>query len=289
LSEAVGAAEFIATSSSRTLNMDDTSDRFDALLRLGARRLTGHQRRLFQAEVAAMLCGGSPRAAERRFGWGRETVEKGQRRGLRCVENFAARGRRRSEDRDPRLAADIRAVVEPRSCTDPELQSSRRYTNLSAREVRESLVARGRREADLPSERTIRDVLNRMNYRLKRIQKAKPLKKTEDTDAIFENVKRVKEEARDAPETVELSMDTKAKVSLGDYSRGGKIRTDSAGEAPKGWDHDPPAKEKLVPFGILAVATGALTLLFGRRETSDAWVDALRAWWQKTRRTHGGV
>jgi len=26
----------------------------------------------------------------------------------------------------------------------------------------------------------------------------------------------------------------------------------------KGWDHDPPAKEKLVPFGILTVATGAL-------------------------------
>ena len=45
----------------------------------------------------------------------------------------------------------------------------------------------------------------------------------------------------------------------------------------------------MVPFGILAVATGALTLLFGRRETSDAWVDALWAWWLKTRKTHGGV
>ena len=31
----------------------------------------------------------------------------------------------------------------------------------------------------------------------------------------------------------------------------------------KGWDHDPPAKEKLVPFGILMRATGALMLLFG--------------------------
>ena len=32
---------------------------------------------------------------------------------------------------------------------------------------------------------------------------------------------------------------------------------------PKGWDHDPPAKEKLTPFGILMVATGALLLVFG--------------------------
>jgi hypothetical protein len=42
-------------------------------------------------------------------------------------------------------------------------------------------------------------------------------------------------------------------------------------------------KEKLVPFGILIVATGALTLLFGSRETSDAWVDALRMWWLQVR------
>jgi transposase len=52
---------------------------------------------------------------------------------------------------------------------------------------------------------------------------------------------------------------------------------------PKGWDHDPPAKERLVPFGILLVVTGALTLLFGSRETSDAWVDALQRWWQQVR------
>ena len=195
------------------------------------------------------------------------------RHGLRCVEDFAARGRLRSEDKDPQLAADIRAIVEPHSYADPELRSSRRYTNLSAAEVREALIARGIRRRSLPSERTIRDILNRMNYRLKRIQKGKPLKKTEETDAIFANVKAVREEARDDPETLEISMDTKAKVGLGDYVRGGKTRTDSAGDVPKGWDHDPPAKEKLVPFGILTVATGALMLMFGRtRPATPGWM-----------------
>jgi len=47
----------------------------------------------------------------------------------------------------------------------------------------------------------------------------------------------------------------------------------------KGWDHDPPAKAKLVPIGILMVASGALMLLFGSHETSDTWVDALQMWW----------
>jgi hypothetical protein len=205
--------------------MNDTIDRFDDLLRSGARRLTGYQRRQFQAEVTVGLCAGSPRVAERRFGWGRETVEKGlceARTGLRCAEDFAARGRRRSEDRDPALAAEIRAIVEPHSYADPELRSSRRYSNLSAREVREALIAGGRSGARLPGERAMRDILNRMNYRLKRIQKGKPLRKTEDTDAIFENVKLVKEETRADPEALEISMDTKAKVALGGYSRGGK-------------------------------------------------------------------
>lgn len=32
-----------------------------------------------------------------------------------------------------------------------------------------------------------------------------------------------------------------------------------------------------------------MTLLFGRHETSDAWVDALWAWWLKVRRTHEGT
>jgi hypothetical protein len=207
------------------INMDCTADHYDALLRSGARRLSGYQRRLFQAEVATELCGGSARLAERRFGWGRDTIDKGlheSQQGMRCLENFAARGRRRSEDQNPHLAADIRAIVAPNSYADPGLQSSRRYTNLSAAEVREALIAKGHLKAELPSERTLRDILNRMNYRLKRIQKGKPLKKTEATDAIFANVKEVREQSRNDPEVLEISMDTKAKVSVGDYVRGGK-------------------------------------------------------------------
>ena len=60
---------------------------------------------------------------------------------------------------------------------------------------------------------------------------------------------------------------------------GGKTRTGSDGKVTQGWDHDPPAKAKLVPFGILMVASGALMLLFGSHETSDAWADALQMWW----------
>lgn len=206
--------------------MEDTSDCREALLRRGAKRLVGRQRRLFQAEVTLAMCGGSARRAERRFYWGRDTVAKGLReleQGSCCPENFAARGRPRWEDKDPQLAQHIRELVEPHTHADPELKSERRYLNLSADEVLEQLqTKKGHVSAALPSARTMRDILNRMGYRLKRIQKAKPLKKTKETDALFANVKAVREEFQNDPETLEISADTKAKVNEGDYARGGK-------------------------------------------------------------------
>jgi Rhodopirellula transposase DDE domain len=206
--------------------VDNPADPYDELLRAAAQRLTGHQRRLFQAQVCATLCDGNPRQAERRFGWGRQTVQKGLQElqsGVRCLENFSARGRRRWEAQNPQLAHDLRAIVEPESYADPELKSPRRYSNLTAAEVLTALqTTKGYRAEDLPSERTMRDILNRMNYRLKRIQKGKPLRKTQETDAIFANVRAVRQEGKGDPETLEISIDTKAKVNVGEYCRGGK-------------------------------------------------------------------
>ena len=205
--------------------MDGVRETHDVLIRSAARRLKGHQRRLFMAEATEALCDGNARQAEERFGWGRETVNKGLhelKQGIRCLENFPARVRPRWEEKHPQLAKDIRAIVEPRTQADPELKSPRRYTNMSAKDVREALLGKGYAAADLPKERTMRNILNRMNYRLKRIQKAKPLKKTKETNALFANVKAAKQEAKEEPTTLEISMDTKAKVNEGDYARGGK-------------------------------------------------------------------
>ena len=60
-------------------------------------------------------------------------------------------------------------MVEPHTHADPELKSSRRYTNWSARDVLEALrTIKGYIAADVPSERTMRDILNRMGYPIER-------------------------------------------------------------------------------------------------------------------------
>jgi len=216
--------------------MEGSVECYEALLQQGANRLKGHERRLFMAEVTLKLCDGNPRKAERRFGWGRETIDKGLhelKQNVRCLESFSMRGRPRLEDKTPQLAQDIRAIVEPHTQADPELKSSRRYSNLSAANVLEALIKKGYAKENLPSQRTMRDILNRMNYRLKRIRKGKPLKKTPLTNPIFANVKAVKAEVKD-PDTLEISMDTKAKVDEGDYARGGKKPDRSGRRSCKG-------------------------------------------------------
>ena len=199
----------------------------DSLLVEAARELRGIRRRMFLAKVCDSLCDGSTRKAEQRFGWGRETIAKGQQElhsklPASTSSEPERRGRKRSEEKNPQLKIDIRLIVEPHTHTDPELKTSRKYTNYSAAEIRDELLGKGYTLESLPSERTIRDILNRMNYRLKRIQKGKPLKKTEHTDAIFDNVHAAHKKYQDDPETLEISVDTKTKVSLGEYALGGK-------------------------------------------------------------------
>lgn len=57
----------------------------------------------------------------------------------------------------------------------------------------------------------------------------------------------------------------------------------------RGWDHDPPPKRKWTPLGILMLASGALTVIFGSHETSDFWVDGLELWWGTVKGQLGSI
>jgi hypothetical protein len=85
--------------------------------------------------------------------------------------------------------------------------------------------------------------------------------------------------ADEDPETLRISMDTKATVHVGEYSRGGRSRGTKAVSA---LDHDMCPKEKLVPGGILEPVTGKSFLFFGTSyKTSDFIVDGLMLWWEE--------
>lgn len=143
------------------------------------------------------------------------------------------RGRKRVEKKLPNLLEDIRAIVDPHSQADPTLKSERLYTRLSAAQVRRQLIQqKGYRDEELPTAEVIRQRLNEMNYRLRRVVKAKPQKKIPETDAIFEQVYQINQQADDDDSTLRISIDAKATVKVGDYDRGGKKSGGHLGSRP---------------------------------------------------------
>jgi hypothetical protein len=90
-----------------------------------------------------------------------------------------------------------------------------------------------------------------------------------------------------APDTLRISIDTKAVVHVGDYSRGGRSR---GVVAVKALDHDMCPKEKLVPGGILEPVTGRSFLFFGTSyKTSDFMADGVLRWWEERKQDLPGV
>lgn len=74
---------------------------------------------------------------------------------------------------------------------------------------------------------------------------------------------------------------------MGELSRGGRSR---GKESVKAQDKDLDVQGKLVPFGILEVLCGAVTIIFGTsRETSDFLVDCLELWWADRKTSYGHI
>jgi Rhodopirellula transposase DDE domain len=112
-------------------------------------------------------------------------------------------------------------------------------------------------------------------------------KKTAETNAIFANVRQINALADADSGTLRISIDTKATLSVGEYSRGGQSR---GLLAVKALDHDLCLKEKLVPGGILEPVSGRSFLFFGTNyKTSDFLVDGFLLWWEERKQALFGV
>jgi hypothetical protein len=101
-----------------------------------------------------------------------------------------------------------------------------------------------------------------------------PPKKVKETDAIFANVQAVHQQTQSDPHTLRLSVDSKARVLIGPFSRGGQSRTGTQGA-----DHDFQPEGVLTPFGIFRPQTSESALYFtDSKVSSDFMVDRLQQW-----------
>jgi hypothetical protein len=147
-----------------------------------AKTLKGSQRRLFMAQTVQALGRGGQCWAENQLGWCRVTIRKGTHelnRGLTCADALSCRRRKRAEEHLPHLLDDIRELVDGQSQADPKFQTNRLFTRISAAEVRRLLIARkGYTDEQLPTQQTINTKLNDLGYRLTKVAKCRPPKKS---------------------------------------------------------------------------------------------------------------
>lgn len=207
-------------------------------LKNASKSLTSYRRRAFQAQVSLDYFNGNPRKTERELGWSRQTVIRGLNElqsGFICYDQIG-RGNHKTEEKYPLLKNDIQAIVEPHSQTDPSFRSTQMYTKKTAKSVRQTLIKDySYNEEQLPTENTINSILNRLGYSLKRVQKTKPLKKIAEVDEIFENLIEANQASDKNKKSLRISIDSKAKIDLGEYSRNGLSRDR---KAKKALDHD---------------------------------------------------
>jgi hypothetical protein len=162
-------------------------------LRLAASQMSGPTRRAFEAEMAVKYGGGPPPLADPLFGWGRQTVALGlaeKRTGCRCLGAQAGfSGRRRWAEQHPQTAQALRQLADAHAQQDPTFRTSLPYTRLTAQAALKALEEQGYSKAHWPSPSTMAAVLNRMGFRLRKVVKAQPQKKSKETDAIVDNLK----------------------------------------------------------------------------------------------------
>ncbi|OQW88557.1 MAG: hypothetical protein BWK78_08285 [Thiotrichaceae bacterium IS1] len=225
------------------------TDSLKQLFRDTAAELTGAARRLFMAKVVKQLGSGGQSQAAPELGWNRGTIRKGLHElenGITGIDNYTGRGRQPCETHLPERLADLKAIVDRQSQTDPKFKSARLYVRLSVREIRHQLVAQtGYLDHEWPSNETLRQKLNQSGYHQRRVLKTKPQTKIPETDAIVDQLLKINQEAKDNPTTLRISVEAKATVKLGAFDRGGQTRV-----CTTACDHDF-ATETVTPYGIL--------------------------------------
>jgi Rhodopirellula transposase DDE domain len=183
-------------------------------------------------------------------------------------------GRKPTIEKDPRLLADLEALVEPTSRGDPE--QPLRWTCKSLRRLAGELKAQGHQV----SHTLVGELLAGLDYSLQGNRKTREGTDHPDRDAQFHYINDTVTEALTGQQPV-ISVDTKKKELVGDFKNAGREWR------PKGTPeevrvHDFLIKElgRAVPYGVYDIAANAGWVSVGiDHDTAAFAVNSIRCWW----------
>jgi transposase len=243
--------------------------------------LNERQRRLLAAAEARELGRGGIAAVCRAVGISRPTVEAGLRELEEAPGGPPARsrrpggGRKKVVDADPRIVADLEALVEPTAIGDP--MSPLRWTTKSTRTLAAELAEQGH----VASYKRVGEILHALDYSLQ--ANAKVLEGTQhpDRDAQFRHINDKVRRFHHTGDPV-ISVDTKKKELVGAYKNAGSSwRPKGDPEEVLVHDFRDPAVPKAIPYGIYDPKRNEGWVSVGAdHDTATFAVETFRRWWK---------
>jgi len=185
-------------------------------------------------------------------------------------------GRKKLIEISDTLEENFFKVLEDHTAGDP-MRGEVKWTNLSRRQIAARLTAMG-----TPVSRHVVSLLLRKHrYRRRQALKKKTMgPRNPNRNAQFENIARLKKEFLQDGLPV-ISMDTKKKELLGDFSRDGQIDTQETIETN---DHDfkSAGVGTVIPHGLYDVGKNkGFVHLNTSHDTSELACDSIAAWWEQ--------
>lgn len=238
-------------------------------------------RRLFAANEALQFGYGGRDAVERATGISKNTIRSGIAE-LQDLERLgppeghqrrSGGGRKRLEQKDLRLVAALRELVEPATRGEPE--SPLLWTSKSAARLARELTGAGH---PISPDTTVR-LLKAQGFTLQGTRKVREGDEHADRDAQFQHIADTVDTFVEAGQPV-ISVDTKKKELVGNYANRGR-EWHVAGEGPEVLTHDfPNGVPKAVPYGVYDMTRNTGWVSVGMSgDTAEFSTATIGRWW----------
>ena len=243
--------------------------------------LDERRKRLLAGAQARALGRGGIAAVARASGMSRSTVQSGVREVDEGAEPSGrvrrpGAGRPRLIDKDPDLLLELDDLVSPEARGDP--MSPLLWTAKSTYQLANALAGKG----FTVSPNTVGDLLANMGYSLQDTSKQKEGRQHVDRDAQFAYINSTAGSFLAAGEPV-ISVDTKKKELVGEYSNAGKEYQPKA-EPVRTLVHDfiDPDMGKAIPYGVYDMGANEGWVSVGEdADTASFAVATIKRWWEQ--------